>query len=219
MKSRIALQRHSPSSVSPVLSGRYAIDIVLLPDRDSSALAIEMSAALTNTENTKRLLLNRVDHLPHITLAMGVILEEDLDQLADELVTVAAEARAVQLTTDRIKTPFAPTDAISLIDINRSSELDALHEPTITLLMSRRLPHVVASDFSGSLPMTSGTVDWVQNFEENAAHDHFSPHITLGYGHLPHPTFPDTFLADRLAVCHLGKHCTCSKLLFEVPLK
>lgn len=43
----------------------------------------------------------------------------------------------------------------------------------------------------------------------------FLPHITLGKGTLDAKAGETSFTASRLALCHLGNHCTCRKVLGE----
>ena len=44
------------------------------------------------------------------------------------------------------------------------------------------------------------------------------PHITIGYGELSHFLFPEEFTASKLALCHLGNHCTCRRVLASFAL-
>ncbi len=56
-------------------------------------------------------------------------------------------------------------------------------------------------------------------FETPPDGDKESPHITLGYGQAKPPfSFPVAFAAARLALCHLGNHCTCRKVLASCRL-
>lgn len=201
------------------MSRRRAIDLVLLPDASTTECAIDLSEDLLNGRSAKRLILNKQNRLPHISLAMGVITEDDMQQLTTGLATMAEVIHAPTLRTMRVKSQSDPTDAIALVDLERTDELLAIHEQAMTLLTPVCSKNVTADDFVDPLPDSSGTIDWVRDFESSAAYKRFSPHITLGYGHLPNPAFPEAFLADRLAVCHLGEHCTCSKILFEVSLQ
>ncbi len=58
------------------------------------------------------------------------------------------------------------------------------------------------------------SVEWVRSYPEKASHESFHPHITLGYGRAkPSFSLPVTFGAAGLALCHLGNHCTCRRIL------
>jgi len=39
------------------------------------------------------------------------------------------------------------------------------------------------------------------------------PHISVGYGEITGLPSPIEFRATQLALCHLGNHCTCRKVL------
>jgi len=56
---------------------------------------------------------------------------------------------------------------------------------------------------------------WVTGFRLKSAFGAFTPHITLGHGeHLPEIE-PFEFEATTIAACHLGRFCTCRKVLRE----
>ena len=45
-----------------------------------------------------------------------------------------------------------------------------------------------------------------------------SPHITPGFGDLPEPIpidLPVRSEATRVAICHLGNHCTCRRVIAQ----
>ena len=67
--------------------------------------------------------------------------------------------------------------------------------------------------------VAESTLEWVRNYPQKAGYESFSPHITLGYGQVqPAFPFPAVFTVARLALCHLGNHATCRKLLAAVDL-
>jgi len=56
-------------------------------------------------------------------------------------------------------------------------------------------------------------VDWVRNYREHSAYAHYRPHVTLGHGDMSPAVQPIDFRADRIAVCELGRFCTCRAVL------
>ena len=62
------------------------------------------------------------------------------------------------------------------------------------------------------------TVAWVRDFKQNAAFDNYFPHITLGTSQQVDRQEALNFMANRLAICHLGEYNTCRKILFETSL-
>jgi hypothetical protein len=61
--------------------------------------------------------------------------------------------------------------------------------------------------------VTESTLAWIRDYREKSSFERFFPHITLGYGRLADFPFPARFTAPRLALCHLGNHCTCRRIL------
>jgi hypothetical protein len=57
------------------------------------------------------------------------------------------------------------------------------------------------------------TLLWIKNYPQKSAFENFFPHITIGYGQLDDSPFTAEFTASKLALCHLGNHCTCRKVL------
>jgi hypothetical protein len=63
------------------------------------------------------------------------------------------------------------------------------------------------------------TLDWIRTYPRKAGYERFDPHITIGYGQGPSDlSLPIPFTASQLALCHLGNHCTCRKVLAGVSL-
>jgi hypothetical protein len=60
-------------------------------------------------------------------------------------------------------------------------------------------------------------VEWVASFRRASSHAAFRPHITLGQGRAP-DVEPLTFDATTVAACHLGKFCTCRRVLRQWKL-
>ena len=49
--------------------------------------------------------------------------------------------------------------------------------------------------------------------------DAFTPHLTLGHAEITPTIEPFDFIPTRLAVCHLGRFCTCQRVLAEWRLE
>lgn len=50
---------------------------------------------------------------------------------------------------------------------------------------------------------------WVTGYRLKSSFHHFEPHITLGHASKPPAIEPFLFEADTVALCHLGRFCTC----------
>ncbi|MCK4269824.1 MAG: hypothetical protein KAW93_05020, partial [Methanogenium sp.] len=110
-------------------------------------------------------------------------------------------------------------ERVSGIDIIRTSALLALHEEIMNLVndyaVSDVLPEMVYLDPGEEIP--DFTLNYIGNFASRSSYDYYSPHITLGYGEVKKPEecvkVPDSFRCSDIAICHLGNHCTCKKVL------
>jgi hypothetical protein len=67
---------------------------------------------------------------------------------------------------------------------------------------------------------------WIKSYPEKSSFERFSPHITIGYGEINDYSFPPQgvlrtmkFAVSRLALCHLGNHCTCRRILASIEYK
>jgi hypothetical protein len=56
-------------------------------------------------------------------------------------------------------------------------------------------------------------VRWVREFRRESSFARFRPHITLGHAAEPPFVEPCDFVATRIAVCHLGRFCTCRRII------
>jgi hypothetical protein len=106
-----------------------------------------------------------------------------------------------------------------LLDVEETAELQGLHEQVMKD-MTAFFRYDVDEAMIYDAAVTGTTLDWIRTYPEKAAYEYFRPHITIGYGAVPPDlTFPIPFTAERLALCHLGNHCTCRRILVEVNLE
>jgi hypothetical protein len=109
-------------------------------------------------------------------------------------------------------------EIVSVFEIKKTKELQSLHEKAmkkVELFFS----YDVTEDMIYDADVAESALLWIKNYPEKASFANFLPHITIGYGRIENvPSFPIEFNASRLAVCHLGNHCTCRKILISVDL-
>jgi 2'-5' RNA ligase len=150
---------------------------------------------------------------------MGCIERRDLDAIWGVLTHLAEERAVRHLTATEIQiSANARGEAISLLEIENSEELRTLHERVMDE-MKRFFNHEVTTAVFYDEAVADTTREWVRTYPQKAAYEQFRPHITLGYGRtaaaLP---LPLVFPVARLALCHLGNHATCRKVLAAVDL-
>jgi hypothetical protein len=56
-------------------------------------------------------------------------------------------------------------------------------------------------------------VRWVREFRRESSFARFAPHITLGHASEPPQVEAMDFVATRVAICHLGRFCTCRRII------
>ena len=79
---------------------KFAIDVVVLLDAKMTDKAVEVSKLQSEKVNDK-ILLNSENCLPHISLAMGVIDENDIEEASGILNKIAAQFQTLKLKADK----------------------------------------------------------------------------------------------------------------------
>jgi hypothetical protein len=198
---------------------KKAVDVVLLPDEAMTDKAIEANAELVKKFG-KKIVLNKKNCLPHISLAMGCIDEEDITSVEGILRSITKKCPLSDLTVSGVRSSGnAAGEKISAFEVEKTEELQLLHKTVI-----ERLAPYLSCDVSSDMVCANDEVEestllWIRNYLEKSSFDKFFPHITIGYGELSNfLSFPIKFAASRLALCHLGNHCTCRKILVSIGL-
>jgi len=198
---------------------RIAVDVVLLPSDEMTDYAIEVNRELLKTFDNK-IILNYENCLPHISLAMGCIDEKDISDIEKILRDIAKKYSFRELRVVDICAETIPTGKkVSGFKIEKTKELQLLHEE----VMQRLAPYLtydVIIDMVFSPPeVEEATLFWIRNYPEKSSFENFSPHITIGFGETDKVEVPIKFAASKLALCHLGNHCTCRKVLVSTELE
>lgn len=195
---------------------RRAIDVVLLPEEAIADMAIKANAKLVESFDSE-IVLNKEDCLPHISLAMGCIDEKDIASIEKILRLVAKENALGNLTVLGIQTTGVGSNAVSAFKIERTKELQSLHE-TVTERLAQYFSYDVTADMLADVEVEQRTLQWISSFREKSSYENFAPHITIGYGEMENPSFSMDFTVSKLVLCHLGNHCTCREILVSVEL-
>ena len=193
------MDRHSP----PVL----ALDVAVLLPLDARAALTRLNARLSPPPDGFHF---DDSHLPHVTLVQQFVHAPDLPEVQDIVREVlrGVAPLAVRGTTLR----HGATATVLIID--QTPALHDLHRR----LIDRLAPYAVASGdaaafLSNGEPARDADIAWVTHFAANAARDRFDPHVTLGVGTVDGSLDAITGLATDIAVCHLGRFCTCRRVL------
>ncbi len=217
-----------------------AVDVVLLPSEEMADKAIEANKELLK-QCPDKIILDKESCLPHISLAMGCIDERDIADIEKILQATAKQSSLGQLSAIGIHTGTNSTgEQVSVLQIERTEALQSLHEEVIRRLATY-FNYDVTADMVFSPPGASeSTLAWIKSYSEKSSFEKFFPHITIGYGEINNFSFPPQgvlrkstgrltaeslglrtikFTVSKLALCHLGNHCTCRKILASAELK
>jgi hypothetical protein len=195
---------------------RYAIDVVILPPEPVMDLAISWNKRLSYLED-QSIMLNTMDTLPHVSLLMGGLATErlqeataTLDKIIRRLPFVSMEITGLRFTDG--------SHPVAALDIALSHELSGFQRVLIEAFRPLITQDVQREDLFDAPPINASAVEWINRFMPEQCYERFWPHITLGHGRLVEKQQSLTFRATRIAICHLGNHCTCRKILAEVQL-
>jgi 2'-5' RNA ligase len=183
-----------------------AIDIAILPPPEVANRAIALSAALPAGESHGLRL--GADRLPHITLTQQFVPSQSLNSLLAHLDTVLRDRAPLHL---RVSGGGKGSNAVWMA-IERSPELVKLHEQ----LQQTAAPFEVTTGDSSAFfgdDARDRDVRWVREFRQQSSFDRFTPHITLGHASEPPVIEPMSFAVTTVAVCHLGRFCTCRQVI------
>ena len=195
---------------------KIAVDVVLLPSEPIVNMAIEANRVLLE-QTPDKIILNRHRCLPHISLAMGCIDRRNIAGIEHVLRNLASSHPIETLITEGIQVGTnAKNEKVSLLQIKKTPQLQSLHEAVMKELEPFFSYDVSANMILPPHPVDESTLIWIRTYPEKSSFEKFSPHITLGYGHVEDASFPLEFSASALALCHLGNHCTCRKILASI---
>jgi len=183
-----------------------ALDVAILPPAEVRQRAVQLSAALGNDPAHNFTLDD--EHLPHITLSQEFVRVEELDAVFERI----HEALRGQAPLTLHVTGGAKGGHSLWMAIEQTPELTELHERVMEALRGLDRPGGgPGAFFEGDARV--GDVVWVTGYRLKSSFGAFTPHITLGHGDEPPAIEPMTFTATTVAACHLGRSCSCRRVL------
>jgi len=198
---------------------KIAVDIVLLPSEVMVDKAITANKELLK-QCAHKIVLDKENCLPHISLVMGCIDEGNIDEIDEILKTITKETTLGPLSAVCIHTESNRAgEKVSVLQIEKTEALQSLHEEVMKKLAVYLSYDVKAEMVFSSSQINESTLDWIKNYPENSSFGKYSPHITIGYGEINNFSFPIQFDVLKLALCRLGNHCTCRKILASSNLQ
>jgi 2'-5' RNA ligase len=188
------------------MSDLLALDVALLPPPEVSATAVALSAALPPEESQGRRL--DADLLPHVTLTQLFARDNELDEVMTRVEATLAGVAPLSL---QVTGGGQGTSSVWMA-IAKTAALVQLHERLMESLRGLERPDGGTGAFADE-DARLRDVMWVAGYRLKSSFHHFEPHITLGHGAAPPAVEPFAFEARTVAVCHLGRFCTCRRVL------
>lgn len=197
---------------------KKAVDVVLLPDEKMADLAIEANKELVRKYGPE-IVLDKENCLPHISLAMGCFDQSDLPAATGILKDIARQnpLPELQVTGIEVSTNSAG-QKVSVFEVEKIDELQSLHIEVMQAFAPYLDRNVTRDMLYDQAQVAESTLLWIKNYRENSSFENFFPHITIGYGEMAGADFGIKFTAGHIALCHLGNHCTCRKVLAAAPI-
>ena len=198
---------------------KIAVDVALLPSETMIDSAIETNRKL-HGQSHNGIVLNKDNCLPHVSLAMGCVRKGDIGRIEEILRAVAAQCPHQELKVIGIVVHTnSEGRKVSLLQIEANETLQSLHEALMQKLAAYFSYDVAAEMVLSAQSVDSATLSWIKNYRRKSSFGGFSPHITVGYGQLDGVYGPTEFTASRLALCHVGNHCTCRQVIVSAELE
>ena len=144
-------------------------------------------------------------HHPHITLGQHFV---NADRLADVRARVANVLSGLPPLDLRVTGARVGRTAQAL-EVAPTPAVQRVHERVMDALAPYEAPGGAAAFQHDDAPPRHADVVWVTRFRAESSYARFDPHITIGIGPDPVTVDPFTFTAREIAVCRLGRCCTC----------
>ncbi len=190
-----------------------ALDVAILPPADVRDRALRLSAALP-VAASKGLRLDD-DHLPHLTLTQQFVRTDVLPRTFERLDAVL---RAQPVLTLQVRGAGKTPGNTVWMAIERTKALASLHERLMDALKEfEQIGGGPAAFADGDA--RAADVAWVAGYRLKSSVLSYTPHMTLGHTSAPPRIEPFAFEATTVAACHLGRFCTCRRVLRQWELR
>jgi 2'-5' RNA ligase len=188
------------------MSALLALDVALLLPPDARAHAIRLSESLPSAESHGLRL--GPEHLPHITLTQQFVRVDEVEAVLEH---IDETLRGHPPVTVHVSGGGKSGSSVWMA-VDRTAEIAALHERLMESLRGLERPGGTAGAFfEGDARV--GDIAWVASYRLKSSLGSYNPHVTLGHAAEPPAVTPFDFQAAAVAACHLGRFCSCRKVL------
>lgn len=211
------------SACAPKQEQTVAIDVLLTAPKEIDQQAIELNHLILK-DHPKNFKLDK-DHIPHITLLQGYVLESDLSKVKNALEGLYKTIGKDSLWAENLHYAKEKEESFASIGIKKSKSLLALHKRVIKLLKPYVVPNGSQEAYvqnADGAPIDQFTIEYVPVFVSEHSFENYNPHISLGVAKtalldsLQQNNFqPTKFQATSISVYQLGNFGTAQKLLWQ----
>lgn len=188
---------------------KIAVDIVLLPPKKITDLCIKV-----NRQDPKRnLTLDKTNHLPHITVLMGVIEKSNIKIVNKILKHIISDFSPINIELIGFSCTMNGVIKICVIDTKVSTQLLNLQKQVLHEMKPYLIKGKIDKTMFYDKDISAGSLNWVKAFPKAELGRNYKPHITLHTTNPKYDKLPIKFTASKIALCHLGHFCTCRKIL------
>jgi 2'-5' RNA ligase len=199
---------------------KIAIGVVLIPSDEIVELCIKINKRAFDV-GKGRYKLGKKDFIPHITLVLGCIKQDNLENVKSIVKQILRSQISLKLKTSGIELYKREDGNRSFLQVGISERLRHLHE-TVLEKISNFLTSCDSANvlFEGDKTgISDSSMKILNNFKKEYSRENYNPHITLHCYDADKFSqgikFPILFRANRIAICHLGNGCVVRKILFE----
>jgi len=191
-----------------------AIDIALLLPEAINKICVDINQKKYSDKFSD---LSKSDNYPHITLAMGVIDENNIKKVNNKLQEIVKKFSKLNLEIIKISYEITPENKLSYgFEIKLTDEIKNLHGK----IMKELLPIFSYNSINDMFFLDSDekfeevSKLWIENYSKNHSNsNNYHPHISLKCRKAEYNDFPVKFISSRVVLCHLGNYCTCRTIL------
>lgn len=195
-----------------------AIIVALVPPKEVMDLAIKINSE-ARSKGFHSDPLGVDDFIPHITLFMGVVKNDNLENVASVLDKLLLKKHPFKLEITGIKESEYVTDENSFLEIKNTDDLQKLHNEMCENLSRFLEPLASENCLFGDKEISDNTKKWFENYVLMSAYEKFNPHINLRCRNPRSPRFSAKFNASQIVLFHAGNHATCRKMIWGRVLK
>ena len=180
-----------------------AIDVAILLPAAARAVAERLNAGFEHAGSAGF----RFDasHHPHVTLSQHFVRRERLTEVRRLVDGVASrfDPFGVRVTGARAGRTS------QVLTVETSAPLRELHEALMDALRDEETAGGAAAFQTDGAPARAADAAWVAGFRDRSSYVRYDPHVTIGIGERPISTAPFGFPVEEIALCRLGRFCTC----------